>query len=115
MPFNHFWNVLTQRRDLRELGDLFHEGWECKKQLAEGISNSRIDECYERARRAGALGGKVLGAGESGFLLLFCEPRMQGSVRGRLADLREISFKYEPEGSKIIYVGGLIKPVLSTG
>jgi D-glycero-alpha-D-manno-heptose-7-phosphate kinase len=103
---DRFWNVLTQGRDLRELGGLFHEGWQCKKQLAEGISNSRIDECYERARLGGALGGKLLGAGESGFLLLFCEPRLQGSVRERLADLREIGFKYEPEGSKIIYVGG---------
>lgn len=101
-----FWDVLTQGRDLRQLGEMFHEGWECKKQLVQAISNTRIDEYYERARQAGALGGKLLGAGESGFLLLFCEDRTKDAVRQCLSDLREISFSYEPEGSKIIYVGG---------
>ena len=100
-----FWNVLTQGRDVRSLGELLHEGWECKKQLANNISNSEIDERYEKARKAGALGGKILGAGMSGFLLLFCEPRNQPSVRDSLRELREISFGYEAEGSKIIYVG----------
>jgi D-glycero-alpha-D-manno-heptose-7-phosphate kinase len=100
-----FWNVLTQGRDVRSLGELLHEGWGCKKQLANNISNSEIDERYEKARKAGALGGKILGAGMSGFLLLFCEPRNQSSVRDSLRELREISFGYEAEGSKIIYVG----------
>lgn len=100
-----FWDVLTKGKDLCALGALFHEGWEYKKQLAQGITNSRVDEYYRKARCAGALGGKLLGAGESGFLLLFCEPQTQKSVRERLSDLREIDFKYDPEGSKIIYVG----------
>lgn len=100
-----FWNGLTQGKDVRSLGELLHEGWECKKQLANNISNSEIDERYEKARKAGALGGKILGAGMSGFLLLFCEPKNQSSVRDSLHELREISFCYEAEGSKIIYVG----------
>lgn len=100
-----FWDVLTRGKDLRALGTLFHEGWECKKQLAQAITNSKIDDYYQKARHAGALGGKLLGAGDSGFLLLFCEPQTQRIVRERLSDLREISFKYDPEGSKIIYVG----------
>jgi D-glycero-alpha-D-manno-heptose-7-phosphate kinase len=102
---DRFWNVLIQDKDLRELGELLHEGWKCKKQLSENISNEKIDECYERARRAGALGGKVLGAGVTGFLLLFCEPAKQSTVRESLSDLREVAPRYEPEGSKIIYVG----------
>jgi D-glycero-alpha-D-manno-heptose-7-phosphate kinase len=102
---DRFWNVLTQQRDLRELGVLLHEGWECKKRLATNVSNPRIDDCYERARRSGALGGKILGAGAGGFLLLFCEPSKQDAVRNSLPDLREIEFRYEAEGSKIIYVG----------
>jgi D-glycero-alpha-D-manno-heptose-7-phosphate kinase len=102
---DRFWDVLTRKSDLREIGELLHDGWECKKHLACKISNASIDEYYDRARRAGSLGGKVLGAGSSGFLLLFCEPAKMGRVRESLRDLREISFRYEPEGSKIIYVG----------
>ena len=97
--------MLTRKTDLREIGELLHDGWECKKHLACKISNASIDEYYDRARRAGSLGGKVLGAGSSGFLLLFCEPAKMGHVRESLRDLREIGFRYEPEGSKIIYVG----------
>ena len=102
---DNFWNVLTQPKDLRELGELLHEGWECKKRLATNVSSSHIDDCYERARRSGALGGKILGAGAGGFLLLFCEPCKKNAVRSSLPDLREIAFRYEAEGSKIIYVG----------
>jgi len=102
---DRFWTVLTGGKDLRELGELLHEGWQCKKQLSENISNGKIDDCYERARRAGALGGKVLGAGVTGFLLLFCEPSKQSAVRESLCDLREVTVRYEHEGSKIIYVG----------
>ncbi len=102
---DRFWCVLVRGKDVRECGELLHEGWSCKKQLANNISSSSIDEGYERARAAGALGGKVLGAGGSGFLLLFCQPERQAAVRATLRDLREIAFGFEPEGSKIIYVG----------
>ena len=100
-----FWSVLALGKGLGELGELMHEGWMFKKQLAGNVSTSQIDECYARARAAGAIGGKVLGAGMGGFLLLFCVPEKHAHVRASLHDLRPIDFRFEPEGSKIIYVG----------
>jgi D-glycero-alpha-D-manno-heptose-7-phosphate kinase len=86
------------------LGDMLHHGWQLKKELASGISNDKIDECYEKALSAGALGGKVLGAGGGGFLLLYCPKPKQSVVRNALSDLSVLEFSFEPEGSKIIYV-----------
>ena len=60
---------------------------------------------YDAARKAGAIGGKLLGAGRAGFLMLFCPPERQAAVRERLKDVREEPFSFEPEGSKIVYVG----------
>ena len=85
-------------------GEVLHHGWQLKKELASGISNDKIDECYERALSAGALGGKVLGAGGGGFLLLYCPKPKQSVVRKALNDLSVLGFSFEPEGSKIIYV-----------
>jgi len=85
-------------------GDILHHGWQLKKELASGISNDKIDECYQRARDAGALGGKVLGAGGGGFLLLYCPEAKQPQVKQALSDLSVLQFSFEPEGSKIIYV-----------
>jgi D-glycero-alpha-D-manno-heptose-7-phosphate kinase len=73
--------------------------------LASNVSNERVDDLYEVARRSGAIGGKLLGAGQAGFLMLFCPPSRQASVRERLKDLREMPFAFESEGSKIVYVG----------
>jgi len=87
-----------------ELGEQLHEGWELKKSVSGGISNPRIDRAYAAARRAGAAGGKVLGAGGGGFLLLFVSPGKREAVLRALPSWREIPFKFEPEGSKIIYV-----------
>ncbi|MHA2282085.1 MAG: GHMP family kinase ATP-binding protein [Promethearchaeota archaeon] len=92
------------RNDLRVVGELLHEGWMKKKKLAGSISTPIIDGYYERAREAGAIGGKILGAGGGGFLLLYCEEEHQKSVRIALADLKETTFQFEPQGSKIIYV-----------
>ena len=86
------------------VGKLLHQGWEYKKQLASKITNSIIDEYYERARNAGAIGGKILGAGGGGFLLFYCEEKHQAEVRDALSDLKAIPFRFEPQGSKIIYV-----------
>ncbi len=86
------------------LGKFLHRGWQLKKQLASGISNSRIDEYYEKALRAGALGGKIVGAGGGGFLLLYCPRKKQPKVREALNNLTLTEFSLEPEGSKIIYV-----------
>ena len=98
--------VLTDGHDLNVFGRLLHENWEAKKSLESSISNPQIDEYYERGIQAGALGGKLLGAGAGGFLLFFCEPHQQKRLREELSDLRELTFSLEPEGSKIVYIGG---------
>jgi len=85
-----------------ELGHMLHYGWTLKKRLASGISNGVIDELYSRARKAGALGGKITGAGGGGFLLLYCPKERQASVRGALKKLRELPFRLEPDGVKTI-------------
>jgi len=84
-------------------GEILHQGWELKKQLASKISNSGIDETYETARKAGAIGGKITGAGGGGFLLLYCAKEKQESVRRALRGLRELPFRFENDGSKVIF------------
>lgn len=93
-----------QKGDVDALGPMLHEGWELKKSLASGISNGEIDGVYARARKAGATGGKILGAGGGGFLLLFAPPAKRKAVVAALKGWREIPFAHEPEGSKILYV-----------
>ena len=90
--------------DITRFGELLHEGWEHKKKLTHNVSNNDINEYYEKARKAGAVGGKILGAGGGGFLLLFCEEDLQDNVRKALWNLKESPFLFEPQGSKIIYV-----------
>jgi D-glycero-alpha-D-manno-heptose-7-phosphate kinase len=68
------------------------------------ISNDTINNCYERARTAGAIGGKLLGAGGGGFLLFYVEPQNHLRVRQSLSDLTELPFQFEPQGSKVIYI-----------
>ena len=91
---------------IEEFGKLLHKGWVYKKQLASGVSNGIIDRYYKVALEAGALGGKLLGAGGGGFLLLYCQPEMQNKVRKALSMLREFPFNFEQQGTSIIYIGG---------
>ena len=86
-----------------EFGELLHQGWELKRQLASRISDSEIDEIYEAARRAGALGGKITGAGGGGFLLLYCPNGKKDDVRSALSPLRELPVRFEQDGSKVIF------------
>jgi len=95
--------VLASGENLRIFGELLHEGWTLKRTLNGGISNSKIDDIYAAARGAGALGGKLLGAGGAGFVLLFCERENQARLRGALDGMRELPFAFETEGSRIIY------------
>jgi D-glycero-alpha-D-manno-heptose-7-phosphate kinase len=88
----------------QELGRLLHEGWLLKRELASGISNDAINAYYEKALAAGAYGGKVLGAGGGGFLLLVTPQEKRKAVRQALGNLQEMDFAFEAEGSKIIYV-----------
>jgi D-glycero-alpha-D-manno-heptose-7-phosphate kinase len=89
--------------DFDEIGLLLHEAWLLKKQLASKISNPEIDELYDSARRAGALGGKITGAGGGGFLLLYCPPEKQKALRKALTNLQELPFSLEQDGSKVIF------------
>lgn len=88
---------------LDAIGELLHEGWTLKKQLASQISNSEIDDLYAAARQAGALGGKIAGAGGGGFLLLYCPPEKRAAVRAALSLLQELPFQIEQDGSKVIF------------
>lgn len=92
-----------QAGNLDQLGLLLHESWLLKKQLASQVSNGKIEEIYEKARRAGALGGKITGAGGGGFLLLYCPLERREAVRKALAPLRELPFSMEAEGTKVIF------------
>lgn len=86
------------------LGKLLHDGWELKKRLSSQISNSAIDESYEKALAAGALGGKLCGAGSGGFLALLVPPEKKGTVREALKHFKETPCAFEREGSTIIYM-----------
>ena len=100
--------AVTASQELRSgnieaIGELLHEAWVLKKQLASGISNREIDALYDDARRAGAIGGKITGAGGGGFLLLYCPHEKQEAVRQALHCLQELPFKLESDGSKVIF------------
>ncbi len=85
------------------IGDLLHESWLLKKQLASQISNGGIEDMYLAAREAGAMGGKITGAGGGGFLLLYCPHEKQKAIRKALHGLQELPFSLEPDGSKVIF------------
>ncbi len=97
---------MSAGNDLNQFGRLLNAAWETKKTLETSISNSEIDQVYQRGMDAGALGGKLLGAGDGGFVLFFCEPHLQSRLRESLSDLIEVPFRMEPEGSKVIFVDG---------
>jgi D-glycero-alpha-D-manno-heptose-7-phosphate kinase len=85
------------------VGQVLHESWEMKKKLAGNMSNPQIDTMYARAREAGALGGKIAGAGGGGFLLLYVPQARQEAVRAALAEYREFPWLIEDDGSKVIF------------
>lgn len=90
--------------DLGAFGEILDVNWKIKKQLASGISNQFIDECYDKAIRNGAKGGKLLGAGGGGFLLFYCEEDKQPAVRQALS-LREMPVEFDYYGTTTIFVG----------
>jgi D-glycero-alpha-D-manno-heptose-7-phosphate kinase len=94
--------LLDRNSPLRELGELLHESWLLKRELAESVSNSKLDEIYEAGREAGAFGGKLLGAGGGGFMVFLVDPQKRESVCDRLKDLIPVSVQFEDEGSKIV-------------
>lgn len=92
-----------QQGDVDAIGDLLHESWMLKKQLASKISNSDVDDLYDIARKAGATGGKIAGAGGGGFLLLYCPPGRQEHLRTEMHMLQELPFNLGQDGSKVIF------------
>ncbi|HWB52097.1 MAG TPA: kinase [Stellaceae bacterium] len=91
------------RNNVDAFGEILHENWELKKSLTDGITTREIDAWYDAARRAGATGGKVLGAGTGGFLLLFAPPEKHERLKQALPNLRAVDMAFEPTGSQIIF------------
>jgi len=89
--------------DFDAFGSLLHENWLLKRTLSTRVSTPEIDEIYEQARLAGALGGKLLGAGGGGFMAFYVPPDKQGAVRNRLSRLLEIPFDFDNSGSQVIF------------
>lgn len=95
--------LLTSQTDLSGFGKLLHETWRLKRSLTTQVSTPHIDDLYDTARRAGAIGGKLLGAGGGGFMLFFAQPQRQGRVREALGRLLHVPFSFERSGSQIIF------------
>lgn len=88
---------------LENFGRLLNDSWRLKKSLSSKVSSPHIDRIYEKALKAGALGGKILGAGGGGFILLFVKPEHQSSIRKKLGKLLEIPFNLEGSGSQVVF------------
>jgi D-glycero-alpha-D-manno-heptose-7-phosphate kinase len=93
----------TETENIDNFGALMHEGWMMKKKLSSAISNNFLDDIYSKANAAGALGGKLLGAGGGGFFLMYVPEKAKQAVRLALQDLVEVDFRFENGGSQIIH------------
>ena len=93
-----------QDNNIESFGTILQNNWNLKKEMARGITNPQIDRWYKKALKAGATGGKLLGAGGGGFLLFYSDSRNHMKIKKALSDLRPIDFNFEPQGSKIIFV-----------
>lgn len=96
-------NILNSKQDINDFGKLLHETWNLKRSLSSAVSNSFIDNIYLNALSAGATGGKIIGAGGGGFILLFVPPSCQTKVKKKFNKLIHVPFKFEYEGSQIIF------------
>ena len=94
--------VTNPNRSLTEFGHLLHECWKVKRTLTGSITNSSLDEIYEAGRSAGALGGKILGAGGGGFMLFFVPPERRKELRTRLKNLLCVPFGFSNRGSHVV-------------
>jgi D-glycero-alpha-D-manno-heptose-7-phosphate kinase len=93
----------NESQDLDDFGRMLHEAWETKKKLSSSISNAHLDNIYDLAINAGALGGKLLGAGGGGFFVFYVPLEKQQAVQKALQELKEVVFEFENEGASIIY------------
>lgn len=94
--------ILESNINIKEFGHLLDESWKEKKQLSNNISNNYINEIYEIAKKNGALGGKILGAGGGGFIIFFAEPKYHKKILKKLDNLIHIPFKFEDEGASVL-------------
>ena len=95
--------ILNSDTDLTAFGELLHRSWLLKRELSSAISNSVVDGIYSTAIESGAIGGKLLGAGDAGFMIFFVPPEKQEDVRQALAQYLRVPFSFETEGSTIIH------------
>lgn len=98
-----------ESNNIDDFGHILHEGWLMKKSLTSGISTGIVDEMYDRGIKAGAIGGKLLGAGGAGFILFYCPKERQEKFRQQMGSINEMKFHFDDFGSKIIYIGDLFK------
>lgn len=96
-------NILTSKCDINEFGRLLNHTWELKRGIASKISTNAIDELYAKAMQAGALGGKLLGAGGGGFLLFYVEKEKQEAVKVAMSHLLHVPFEFENDGTRVIH------------
>jgi D-glycero-alpha-D-manno-heptose-7-phosphate kinase len=94
--------VINPNRPIEEFGNLLHESWKIKRTLTQNITNNNLDEIYEAGRSAGALGGKLLGAGGGGFMLFFVPPERRKELRARLKNLLCVPFSFSNRGSHVV-------------
>lgn len=95
---------VLQNNNIDDFGRILHEGWLLKQSISAGISNETINTLYNKGLEAGALGGKLLGAGGSGFILFYCPKEKQEAFRKEMSSYQELPFKFDNSGSKIIYL-----------
>ncbi len=94
---------VTARGDICEFGRMLHETWQLKRSLSASIAPDFVDDIYARARKAGAIGGKLLGAGGGGFMLFFAKPEQHLRIMQALEDLLWVPFSFETQGSSIVF------------
>jgi len=94
--------LIGQNLRIRELGELLHESWRTKRELSDRVSTPQIDEIYDAGRSAGAIGGKLLGAGGGGFMLFVVDPAEREAVRKKLEKLIHVSFDFDDSGSRVV-------------
>ena len=99
-----FWDLLNNNFKIQKIGKLIKEGWEKKINLSSKITNNKITSWYEEAISNGALGGKLLGAGGGGFILIVSDSKSRNNIKNSLKDLIEIEVNYNPKGSRILLV-----------
>ncbi|MDC3131800.1 hypothetical protein OA492_02690 [Pelagibacteraceae bacterium] len=97
--------ILHSKKNINDFGKLLNESWKLKKSLTKTITNSKIDEIYSNAISSGAIGGKILGSGNGGFLLFFVPKKNQKKLISKFNKLLHVPFKFDYSGSKIIFNG----------